>query len=208
MFVDKTIDFLRRETKEYVPTVDGQLVESLLILLESFVKNLSEDDDEPPPLEPDAPPPAPKKDDDDMGGDDDKPPKPVAEPEPEDDDPEPEVKLDKPHVDMNHRKIFEMYFVISAIWSLGGNVIGNERPKIDAFLRKLIPSVCPDFPKDGSVYDWCVHKVRPGPPVLARATAAHARGHGAGKLWGVAAARSCNRYSNDVHVETAVNTRC
>eukprot|EP00667_Euglena_gracilis_P000017 EG_transcript_17 len=159
-FVNAVLEFLRLHTKEYVATVDAQLVESLLILLESFIKNLDEDDDEPKELEPEKPPEPPKTEEED--DDPNKPaaaaaPEPEPEPEPEE-EPEQEPRPHLPQVEMNYRRVFEMYFVLCAVWGLGGNVIGTDRQKLNPVFRKLISTVFPDFPSRGSVYDYCVHK--------------------------------------------------
>eukprot|EP01060_Flectonema_neradi_P032219 TRINITY_DN5085_c1_g2_i2.p1 TRINITY_DN5085_c1_g2~~TRINITY_DN5085_c1_g2_i2.p1 ORF type:complete len:4162 (+),score=927.24 TRINITY_DN5085_c1_g2_i2:1218-12488(+) len=158
--VGKCLDVLRKSCKEWIASVDQQLVISLLHLLEAFVVNHDVDDDEAP--EPLKEPVAMDEDDQDQ---------PPAEEEQQDvaptdteENPYSSKREVTEAVDTTtpeyQSRMFDMYFVMSLIWSIGGNVSDSTREKFSSSIRPIIESVCDYFPKDEtqSVYSYCVHK--------------------------------------------------
>eukprot|EP01063_Lacrimia_lanifica_P030850 TRINITY_DN4987_c0_g2_i1.p1 TRINITY_DN4987_c0_g2~~TRINITY_DN4987_c0_g2_i1.p1 ORF type:complete len:2545 (+),score=1014.20 TRINITY_DN4987_c0_g2_i1:819-7637(+) len=145
--VEKTLKVLRKSCGEWIATVDEQLVIATLHLIEAFIVNHDEEDDEPRR-------PKNAKDDDD---DDDE----EGEKQ-EDDNPYARKAYDLGNVDTKaegyYPEIFDMYFVMAVVWSLGGNVSDATRQKFSEQVRPLLQEICPKFPSEGSVYDYCIHK--------------------------------------------------
>mmetsp|Transcript_46773 Transcript_46773/g.83798 ORF Transcript_46773/g.83798 Transcript_46773/m.83798 type:complete len:4084 (-) Transcript_46773:846-13097(-) len=158
--VPSCLTFMRANTREYVGSINGQLVESFIIMLESFLKNLEVDDDEPPEAKMQTVVAAPKTEDDDDEFDAPKAPEPASpmspEVAPEEEEQQQQVVLEA--VDMDKAKIFEMYALLSFVWSMFGNILGTDRLKADEFFRTLIPKIVDNYPEGETIYDWCVHK--------------------------------------------------
>ena len=133
---------LRVNCKEWIASVDEQLVISLLHLVEAFIVNHEQKDDE-------ADEQVVKKDDDE------------EMPEIADEDPYTTKKETPPSTDTSapeyNQRILDMYFVMGIIWAVGGNVSDATRETFSAAVRPLIQEICPHFP-EGNVYQYCVHK--------------------------------------------------
>eukprot|EP00760_Papus_ankaliazontas_P005952 PhM_4_TR1281/c1_g1_i2/m.7199/K10408/DNAH; dynein heavy chain, axonemal len=127
------LDYLRQHCSEWIPTCDAQVVESLLFLLEAYVKAHELDDDEPPTVADDD---AMKVDVTDADG---KPADKLAE------------------VPMKYGEMFDMYFTLSLIWSVGANVSDKHRDHFSKFATEHLHKICPKLPDDG-IYNYCIHK--------------------------------------------------
>eukprot|EP01012_Entosiphon_sulcatum_P032728 TRINITY_DN4157_c0_g3_i1.p1 TRINITY_DN4157_c0_g3~~TRINITY_DN4157_c0_g3_i1.p1 ORF type:complete len:4135 (-),score=940.22 TRINITY_DN4157_c0_g3_i1:62-12466(-) len=170
VYFDKALEFLRQQCKEYIPTVSGQLVHSLLYLLEGCMRALEVDDDEPEGdnAKEDEKSKADVAENDNFEEMEDEEAAAAkaaaaaaakaaeAENDPPEEDDRPKLQLEK--VQMNVTKIFDMYFLLSLVWSVGGNITGNDRAKFDKFLREKTAGTPLAFPADGTVYDYCIHK--------------------------------------------------
>eukprot|EP00756_Hemistasia_phaeocysticola_P022945 Hpha_TRINITY_DN15865_c4_g10::TRINITY_DN15865_c4_g10_i1::g.188383::m.188383/K10408/DNAH; dynein heavy chain, axonemal len=134
--VPSTLEFFRTQCSEYIFTIDAQLVVSLCKLLEAYVLNWDAADD---------------GDDcetvaDEEGGeaiDIGRPPRKIP-----------------PAVSADDAALFDKFFIMSYIWSLGGNVADKARQKMSEFMLKTIHTHFPDtkFPSDHNPYHWIVHK--------------------------------------------------
>jgi len=64
----------------------------------------------------------------------------------------------KGQADEDKHKLARLWFIFSIIWSIGGNLREESRPKFDEFIRKsgLLIELDPTFPSDGTVFDFCV----------------------------------------------------
>jgi len=54
--------------------------------------------------------------------------------------------------------LLKLYFVFAYVWSMGANLDDAGQMKFDAYAKPLIRALLPDFPDDGTVYDYCVDK--------------------------------------------------
>ncbi|KAJ9453409.1 Dynein-1-beta heavy chain [Diplonema papillatum] len=134
--VPDTLTFLRKDCSEYIATIDSQLVMSLCKLMQAYVANWDEQDD----------------------GDD-------AEAEAESAGGEKvDIGLSRPakpeKKPVNEKSLFDKFFIMSYIWSLGGNVADASRQKFDAFMQQVITKTFPEakFPTTGSCFNYIVHK--------------------------------------------------
>ena len=136
-YVPVTLDFIRKNCKEWVGSVDAQLALSCVELLHGFVLSLKEAQT----LE---------YDDENAAGDDGgklvefkRPP------------------ITHKSVNMDEKVLFDMYFVMSFIWSFGGNLADASRGVFSTFVKPLLQEICPGqiSADDGrSVYDYFVHR--------------------------------------------------
>eukprot|EP00756_Hemistasia_phaeocysticola_P037793 Hpha_TRINITY_DN16720_c2_g4::TRINITY_DN16720_c2_g4_i3::g.79638::m.79638/K10408/DNAH; dynein heavy chain, axonemal len=160
--VPMALDFVRKHCKEYIASVNQQLVVSLLHLLEAFVYNHPIDDDEPKEVVVEKRAPVEDEEGGVEGGE--------AEAAAEDAPPEEEeesnpyaAKKVKP-ADINrddpgyYAKMFDMYFITSLIWSIGGNILRESREKFANHMRDAFLEVCPALPYSADPYAVCPHK--------------------------------------------------
>ena len=133
--IPPALTFLRKNCSEYVNTIDAQLVMSLCKLLEAYVANWDEADDGD-----DCEQIAAKD-----GGD--------------------QVDIGRPKIPTpaacaaDEKSLFDKFFIMSFIWSLGGNVADASRQKADEFFHTLITKQFPEakFPSK-SIFSCVVHK--------------------------------------------------
>ncbi len=59
-------------------------------------------------------------------------------------------------ITVNASKLVDMYLVFAYIWSLGANLDDNSRAKFNTFASDLIRQIAPDFPDEGTVFDYFV----------------------------------------------------
>ena len=52
--------------------------------------------------------------------------------------------------------LFKLHFVFSFIWSLGGNIDDESRPKFDQHFRSIAGDIGVELPEEGLVYDYMV----------------------------------------------------
>ena len=54
--------------------------------------------------------------------------------------------------------MINLWFVYAFVWALGGNLRDESRSKFDAYVRDcgILKELDPSFPKDGTVFDYCV----------------------------------------------------
>jgi dynein heavy chain len=136
--VPSALEFLRANCREYIESVDAQLVSSLLQLLSAFV--LNED-------------------------------KPLYETETLDEDPA-DANTDQllaefcrppitaKTVPQDAATLFDMYFIMSFIWSLGANLVDASRAVFSEFAKPLLAKHFPSMPTDPerTIYDITIHK--------------------------------------------------
>ena len=139
---DPVLAFVRANTKEDIATVEAQRVESLLIMVASFLA--SEDEDESgSPRSLDAvvrarrsSGPAASPLTSACGS-------PASEP------------ADGSGRSADRARVFDAYLALSFVWSLCGNVVAADRAKCHAALLPVVQAVCDAFPEEHTVYDWC-----------------------------------------------------
>jgi dynein heavy chain len=132
-FAPQVITFLRRTCKEYIPSVDAQLVVSCIELLHGFVIQPAEEDSQ-------------------EGTD------PASESDPllaEFQRPAVTAKS----VPLDPKVLFDMQFVMAFIWSFGANLADASRQGFSDFLMPLLSQAFPFMPANvKSIYDICIHK--------------------------------------------------
>eukprot|EP00762_Andalucia_godoyi_P000666 ANDGO_05308.mRNA.1 Dynein-1-beta heavy chain len=101
------LDFIRKNCKEYIPSVDQNLVVSCMKLMESLLV--------------------------------------------------PEKGFDVHALTSSEAEdLVNRYFCFSFIWSLGASLDDASRTKFESFTRGRLGGISPDFPAEGSVYDYCI----------------------------------------------------
>ena len=134
--VQPTLEFIRSSCKEYIPSADAQLVVSCIELLQSYVvaNEKSSDVDEEDPAADTATDP--------LLAEFRKPP------------------ITAKTVPSDYNTLFDMYFIMSFIWSFGANIADSTRPAFNSFLYPLLSSTFSMMPKEAGVtiYDICLHK--------------------------------------------------
>ena len=132
-----SLSFLRASCKEYVPSVDAQLVVSCLHLLQGFLTTVPMSEhanavgtDEPvetldPLMSEFRRPPLPTK---------------VAA--------------------QDSNVLFDLCFVMAFIWSIGGNVADADRQKLSDFIKPKLEAIFPQLPKDPdqSIFSFTLHR--------------------------------------------------
>ncbi|KAJ9472161.1 Dynein-1-beta heavy chain [Diplonema papillatum] len=159
--MNRVLSILRESCKEWIASVDQQLVVSMLHLIEAYLVNHDVDDDEAPTTSQETT---------------NEEEQPDQQPDPEGDGEEGEAKeeaagdvnpyaprrVDVTPTDTKDPKylerIFDMYFVMAVIWSIGGNVSDSTRAVFSDRARPILTEICPQLPQDGSIYDFCIHK--------------------------------------------------
>ncbi|KAF5403840.1 Dynein heavy chain axonemal [Paragonimus heterotremus] len=139
LYMNETLHFIRTETKEVIPTTDGQLCFSLLKMLECFFVPFT-------PKE--APTSRLKKKQAEKTKNLKAPLRPMLA-----DDRDHQVTED---VLVRIGQALESWFIFSLIWSFGATCTNEGRVKFDAYLRqkmKELKSILP-FPDEGTVYDY------------------------------------------------------
>jgi dynein heavy chain, axonemal len=141
----RALDFVRSECKEYIPSVDAQLAVSCIELMSGYIDSLKE----PQVFEFEAAAAAADGEgapasETDIGLSEFKRPPITLK----------EAKTDE-------QGLFDMYFVISFIWSVGGNLADSSRVKFSEFVKPLLREICPSqiALDDGkTIYDYVVHR--------------------------------------------------
>ncbi|CAH8511378.1 unnamed protein product [Dicrocoelium dendriticum] len=139
LYMKETLQFVRTETKEVIPTTDGQLCFSLLRMLECFFLPFT-------PKE--APMSKSKKIQTDKVKNLKAPLRPMLM-----DDKANHVTED---VLVRIGQALEPWFIFSLVWSFGATCNNDGRAKFNAYLRrkmKELKSILP-FPEEGTVYDY------------------------------------------------------
>eukprot|EP01059_Diplonema_ambulator_P016445 TRINITY_DN279_c0_g3_i1.p1 TRINITY_DN279_c0_g3~~TRINITY_DN279_c0_g3_i1.p1 ORF type:complete len:4125 (+),score=1634.24 TRINITY_DN279_c0_g3_i1:116-12490(+) len=140
LVVERALSIVRREGKEWIASVDQQLVKSMLHLIEAYIAVHDVDDDEPPA----------RVEAEEEGE--------AEEGEPDEGSPR-EVPANCDTTDASYYPtVVDMYFVMAVIWAIGGNLNDHTREIFSEAIRPILMEVCPHFPTEGSVYDYCVHK--------------------------------------------------
>ncbi|KEG09899.1 dynein heavy chain [Trypanosoma grayi] len=155
-----TLDFIRKECREWIVSVDAQLVVSCIELLAAFVRTLDDESLLPPALK------SKEKQTKQDAIDDLLPPTivrasstatPIAcEPE--------EFRspaITGEDVPINEDTLFDMYFFMAFVWSVGGNLRDDSREVFSRFVKEHFVSMMPEKMSLGdnlSVYDYVVHK--------------------------------------------------
>ena len=161
--VSPALKIVRTYCKEWIASVDEQLVICMLHLVEAFIVNHELDDDEAE--EPKQPKKAPVVDEDDLDAQADEA---AAEDEAaaaaaaQDDDPYALTRESPTPTDTSspdyYSRIVDMYFCMALIWAVGGNISDSTREKFSESVRPVLKEICPNFPDTGSVYNYCIHK--------------------------------------------------
>ena len=149
MLVQPTLDFLEK-CSEWIHAVHCQRVTGMLGLLEALLLHIADEDDEPPEVV------LPKQQFTDDGREVPRDAVVVNV--------EYGIERNLVHVARDDEKLFQMYAVFAFIWGVGGNLAekANSREQFSEFVRPLIEKILPDFPKGGSVFDFCIHKASMG----------------------------------------------
>ncbi|TGZ66131.1 hypothetical protein CRM22_005485 [Opisthorchis felineus] len=138
LYMNDTLEFIRRETKEVIPTTDGQLCFSLLKMLECFFT---------PFLPKETVTSKMKRIQAEKTKNLKAPLRPIV------DDKANQVTED---VLVRIGQALESWFIFSLIWSFGATCTNEGRIKFDEYLRRKmreLKSITP-FPEEGTVYDY------------------------------------------------------
>ncbi|RNF08530.1 dynein, axonemal, heavy polypeptide 1 [Trypanosoma rangeli] len=154
-----TLDFIRKECREWIVSVDAQLAVSCVELLAAFIRTLDDESLLPSALR------SPNAQETDADEDVLLQPEKksvshvallVSEPE----EFRPPTITDKT-VPTNDETLFDMYFLMSFVWSVGGNLSDDSRERFNRFVKKQFVALLPDkmsMDDNLSVYDYVVHK--------------------------------------------------
>ncbi|ESL05658.1 dynein heavy chain [Trypanosoma rangeli SC58] len=154
-----TLDFIRKECREWIVSVDAQLAVSCVELLASFIRTLDDESLLPSALRsPDAQ--EPDADEDFLLQPEKKSVSHVALLVNEPEEFRPPTITDKT-VPRNNDTLFDMYFLMSFVWSVGGNLSDDSRERFNRFVKRHFVALLPDkvsMDDNLSVYDYVVHK--------------------------------------------------
>ncbi|ORC87581.1 dynein heavy chain [Trypanosoma theileri] len=156
-----TLNFIRKECREWIVSVDAQLAVSCIELLAAFIRTLDDESLLPPALR--SPESQTKSDEQE---EDILPPVaartssyvvPIAS--------EPEQfaspAITTEIVSTNDETLFDMYFLMAFVWSVGGNLRDDSREMFSKFIKEQFVTILPDkisMEDELSVYDYVVHK--------------------------------------------------
>mmetsp|Transcript_4972 Transcript_4972/g.18687 ORF Transcript_4972/g.18687 Transcript_4972/m.18687 type:complete len:4187 (-) Transcript_4972:2731-15291(-) len=170
-FVAKTLSFIRTETSECIPSSDLNLVQSLTHLIEILLQPNHGFDPQTGVYTPPA-----KRSSNDVdslnelelaekevqkleqahSASSGNLEQPGETQESEEKDGEDGLSQDDKTIEIDLPRMLDMQFVFAFIWSLGANIMEDDKPKFDEFVRPLISDILPDFPKQDTVFDYCI----------------------------------------------------
>ncbi|SCU71914.1 Cytoplasmic dynein 2 heavy chain (DYNC2H1), putative [Trypanosoma equiperdum] len=155
-FLPMSLDFIRKECREWIGSVDAQLAVSCIELLAAFMKTIDEEDLLPPLLR--TKEAKPQNDDVYLLPETTYSGVKLVPSEPEEFK-APEIAYEQ--VSADDETLLDMYFLMSFVWSVGGNLRDDSRERFSAFVKKHFEELLPGkiAADDGnSVYDYVVHK--------------------------------------------------
>ncbi|KAF8278750.1 Inner arm dynein 5-1 [Trypanosoma cruzi] len=159
-FLPMSLDFIRKECREWIVSVDAQLAVSCIELLTSFIRTLDDESLLPNVLRSKDAQMNPDEDDDLLPKQVGKKVSHAAPPVGEPDEFRPPTIEDET-VPTNEDALFDMYFLMSFVWSVGGNLSEESREVFNRFVKKRFVELLPDkmsMDDHLSVYDYVVHK--------------------------------------------------
>lgn len=154
-----SLDFVRKNCREWLPSVDAQLAVNCIELLFGFIKSYEDASLWPRG----AVVPAGEADVEEVkldefglpvthGGEEEKyePPEAFRRP-----------AITAQTVEEDKERLFDMYFVMAFVWTVGGNLRDDARETFNNFMKEKFNEVLPgimSLPAECSVFDYVVHR--------------------------------------------------
>ncbi|RNF27392.1 putative dynein heavy chain [Trypanosoma conorhini] len=155
-----TLDFIRKECREWIVSVDAQLAVSCVELLASFIRTLDDESLLPNVLRSPAAQEKPDVDEDIVLQPEKRRASHAAPLVREPDEFRPPTITDET-VETNEDTLCDMYFMMSFVWSVGGNLSDDSRELFNRFVKERFVELLPgkiSMDDQLSVYDYVVHK--------------------------------------------------
>lgn len=152
------LDFLRLNCREWIPSCDAQLVINCIEFVDAAMRSIEDDSLWPHDAVSDAAEETSGPKVDEFG-------LPVESSGPEPYDPPEEfrrLEIQETSVKQDDKKLFDMYFVMSLVWAVGGNLRDDSRASFSEHVRQRLKEVMgaemPLLDPKISLYDYVVHR--------------------------------------------------